>query len=67
MSQGSVLAGFCMLYILMQTFAVPGTLSLSLLAGALFGVLKGLLLVSGKHTARYHLLPIHCRRPSKRA
>ena len=27
----------CALYVLMQTFAIPGTISLSLLAGALFG------------------------------
>ncbi len=37
-----------MVYIFMQTFAVPGTLSLSLLSGALYGTLPGLLLVSGE-------------------
>lgn len=45
--QGSVIIGFCLMYIAMQTFAVPGTLSLSILSGALYGVPKGLLLVSG--------------------
>jgi uncharacterized membrane protein YdjX (TVP38/TMEM64 family) len=44
--QEFVMAGFCMLYILMMTFAIPGTLSLSLLAGALYGVRYGLLLVA---------------------
>ncbi|KAK9845737.1 hypothetical protein WJX81_000915 [Elliptochloris bilobata] len=43
---GVVLASFCGTYVFMQTFAVPGTLSLSLLAGALFGVTRGLLLVA---------------------
>ena len=41
--------GYCMIYVFMQTFAVPGTVSLSLLGGALYGSLYGLLLVSGKH------------------
>jgi hypothetical protein len=36
-----------MVYIFMQMFAIPGTVSLSLLSGALFGPLKGLLLVAG--------------------
>ena len=36
-----------MMYVCMQTFAVPGTLSLSLLSGALYGTIHGLLLVSG--------------------
>lgn len=35
----------------MQTFMIPGTLFLSLLAGALFGAIKGLLLVSFNATA----------------
>jgi uncharacterized membrane protein YdjX (TVP38/TMEM64 family) len=39
-------AALSMLYILMQTFAVPGTISLSLLAGALFGPYYGLALVA---------------------
>jgi len=46
-----VLAGFCIMYIVMQAFAVPGTLSLSLLAGALFGATRGLLLVAGAPAA----------------
>lgn len=53
-----------MMYVCMQTFAVPGTLSLSLLSGALYGPVHGLLLVSGKdlsfwslHTDAYLLCP----------
>ena len=46
--QVQVTAGYCMAYVFMQTFAVPGTLSLSLLGGALYGTVPGLLLVSGK-------------------
>ncbi|DBB15251.1 TPA: hypothetical protein ACH3X3_004251 [Trebouxia sp. C0006] len=42
-----VTIGYCMVYLCLQTFAVPGTLSLSLLSGALYGTLPGLLLVSG--------------------
>ena len=45
--QVQVTIGYCMAYVFMQTFAVPGTLSLSLLAGALYGTVSGLLLVSG--------------------
>ncbi|KAK9820346.1 hypothetical protein WJX72_009266 [[Myrmecia] bisecta] len=41
-----VLVGFCSFYILMQTFAIPGTISLSLLAGAIYGAKHGLALVS---------------------
>ncbi|PKA63747.1 putative membrane protein [Apostasia shenzhenica] len=37
--------GYCSIYILMQTFMIPGTIFMSLLAGALFGVGKGLVLV----------------------
>ena len=44
-----MLAGFCIAYIFMQAFAVPGTLSLSLLAGALFGATRGLVLVAGAY------------------
>ena len=44
-----MLAGFCIAYVFMQAFAVPGTLSLSLLAGALFGATRGLVLVAGVH------------------
>ena len=48
-----MLAGFCIMYIVMQAFAVPGTLSLSLLGGAMFGATRGLLLVAGAwHTVR---------------
>ena len=39
---------YCLAYACMQTFAIPGTLSLSLLAGALYGTIPGLLLVSGE-------------------
>lgn len=35
-----------MLYVIMQTFAIPGTISLSLLAGALYGSTKGFLLTA---------------------
>ena len=47
--QAALLAGYAMVYIFMQTFAMPGTVSLSLLSGALFGIVRGLLLVAGKH------------------
>ncbi|PPR86082.1 hypothetical protein GOBAR_AA34603 [Gossypium barbadense] len=40
-----VLVGYCAVYIFMQTFMIPGTVFMSLLAGALFGVLKGVALV----------------------
>lgn len=42
----AIVLGFCACYILMQTFALPGTLTLSLLGGALYGVTKGSMLVS---------------------
>lgn len=45
-SPGLVLCGFCCCYVLLQTCAVPGTLSLSLLAGALYGWCAGLVLVA---------------------
>eukprot|EP00878_Enallax_costatus_P024036 GHUV01025624.1.p1 GENE.GHUV01025624.1~~GHUV01025624.1.p1 ORF type:complete len:182 (+),score=54.92 GHUV01025624.1:507-1052(+) len=35
-----------MLYVIMQTFAIPGTISLSLLAGALYGSTKGFMLIA---------------------
>lgn len=38
-------------YVLMQMCAIPGTISLSLLAGALYGPVKGWLLVSATSTA----------------
>jgi len=40
-----------MVYLYMQTFAIPGTLSLSILAGAIYGSYKGLLLVTGEPMA----------------
>lgn len=40
-----------MVYLYMQTFAIPGTLSLSILAGAIYGCYKGLLLVTVVSTA----------------
>ncbi|KAG7015907.1 putative membrane protein, partial [Cucurbita argyrosperma subsp. argyrosperma] len=43
--------GYCSTYIFMQTFMIPGTVFLSLLAGALFGVVKGLVLVVFNATA----------------
>lgn len=46
-----VLVGYCMVYIFMQTFMIPGTIFMSLLAGALFGVIKGVALVVFAATA----------------
>ncbi|XP_077234968.1 putative membrane protein At4g09580 [Tasmannia lanceolata] len=46
-----VLVGYCALYIFMQTFMIPGTVFMSLLAGALFGVFKGVALVVFAATA----------------
>ncbi|CAH9109180.1 unnamed protein product [Cuscuta europaea] len=43
--------GYCSTYIFMQTFMIPGTIFMSLLAGALFGVLRGLFLVVFNATA----------------
>ncbi|GAB4861435.1 hypothetical protein Ancab_036637 [Ancistrocladus abbreviatus] len=43
--------GYCSIYIFMQTFMIPGTIFMSLLAGALFGVLRGLILVVFNATA----------------
>uniref|UniRef100_A0A2P2K666 VTT domain-containing protein n=1 Tax=Rhizophora mucronata TaxID=61149 RepID=A0A2P2K666_RHIMU len=43
--------GYCSTYIFMQTFMIPGTIFLSLLAGALFGVVRGLFLVVFNATA----------------
>ena len=43
-----------MVYVFMQTFAIPGTVSLSLLSGALFGIVRGLLLVAG-HPSDSHV------------
>lgn len=44
----ATLAAFSLLYILMQTLAIPGTLALSVLAGALYGHWIGWALVSGE-------------------
>uniref|UniRef100_A0A2P2JSC1 Uncharacterized protein MANES_17G014400 n=1 Tax=Rhizophora mucronata TaxID=61149 RepID=A0A2P2JSC1_RHIMU len=46
-----VLVGYCIVYIFMQTFMIPGTVFMSLLAGALFGVFKGVALVVFAATA----------------
>ncbi|KAF5725609.1 hypothetical protein HS088_TW23G00334 [Tripterygium wilfordii] len=43
--------GYCSTYIFMQTFMIPGTIFMSLLAGALFGVVRGLVLVVLNATA----------------
>ncbi|XP_011074934.1 uncharacterized membrane protein At4g09580 isoform X2 [Sesamum indicum] len=43
--------GYCSTYIFMQTFMIPGTIFMSLLAGALFGVARGLFLVVFNATA----------------
>ncbi|KAK1273598.1 hypothetical protein QJS04_geneDACA012151 [Acorus gramineus] len=46
-----VLVGYCIVYIFMQTFMIPGTIFMSLLAGALFGVVQGVALVVFAATA----------------
>lgn len=46
-----VLVGYCVVYIFMQTFMIPGTVFMSLLAGSLFGVVKGVALVVFTATA----------------
>lgn len=46
-----VLVGYCLVYIFMQTFMIPGTVFMSLLAGSLFGVFKGVALVVFTATA----------------
>lgn len=46
-----VLVGYCIVYISMQTFMIPGTVFMSLLAGALFGIFKGVALVVFTATA----------------
>lgn len=46
-----VLVGYCLVYVFMQTFMIPGTVFMSLLAGALFGVVKGMALVVSTATA----------------
>lgn len=49
--QAQFILGYCSTYIFMQTFMIPGTIFMSLLAGALFGVIKGLVLVVFNATA----------------
>lgn len=46
-----VLVGYCTVYIFMLTFMIPGTVFMSLLAGSLFGVLKGVAVVVFAATA----------------
>ncbi|KAJ9162738.1 hypothetical protein P3X46_022491 [Hevea brasiliensis] len=46
-----VLVGYCVVYIFMQTFMIPGTVFMSLLAGALFEVFKGVALMVFTATA----------------
>ncbi|XP_072983191.1 uncharacterized membrane protein At4g09580 [Typha latifolia] len=46
-----VLVGYCTVYIFMQTFMIPGTIFMSLLAGSLFGVFRGVALVVFAATA----------------
>ncbi|KAH7315720.1 hypothetical protein KP509_21G062400 [Ceratopteris richardii] len=46
-----VLTGYVAVYVFMQTFMIPGTIFFSLLAGALFGTIKGILLVVFSATA----------------
>ena len=50
-SPATVAVGYCGAYLLMQTFAIPGTIMLSLLAGGLYGVWRGCLLVAAVSTA----------------
>ncbi|KAL6909424.1 hypothetical protein ACP4OV_001705 [Aristida adscensionis] len=49
--QTNFILGYCSIYIFMQTFMIPGTIFMSLLAGALFGVIKGGILVVFTATA----------------
>eukprot|EP00877_Chromochloris_zofingiensis_P012554 jgi/Chrzof1/7552/Cz02g28050.t1 len=42
----TVAAALLMLYVIMQTFAIPGTISLSLLCGALYGSTRGFFLIA---------------------
>ncbi|KAK1262266.1 hypothetical protein QJS04_geneDACA008849 [Acorus gramineus] len=46
-----VLVGYCIVYIFMQTFMIPGTIFMSLLAGSLVGVFKGVTMVVFAATA----------------
>eukprot|EP00262_Sarcandra_glabra_P012674 TRINITY_DN3318_c0_g2_i1.p1 TRINITY_DN3318_c0_g2~~TRINITY_DN3318_c0_g2_i1.p1 ORF type:complete len:280 (+),score=37.50 TRINITY_DN3318_c0_g2_i1:214-1053(+) len=49
--QARFILGYCATYIFMQTFMIPGTIFMSLLAGALYGVIRGLILVVFTATA----------------
>lgn len=49
--QAQFMLGYCSTYIFMQTFMIPGTIFMSLLAGALFGVVRGFFLVVFTATA----------------
>lgn len=49
--QARFILGYCSTYIFMQTFMIPGTIFMSLLAGALFGVVRGFVLVVLNATA----------------
>ncbi|KAG8097897.1 hypothetical protein GUJ93_ZPchr0013g37208 [Zizania palustris] len=49
--QANFILGYCSIYIFMQTLMIPGTIFMSLLAGALFGVVKGGILVVFTATA----------------
>lgn len=44
--QVTVAVGILLLYVIMQTFAIPGTFSLSLLSGALYGSTRGFILIA---------------------
>lgn len=44
--QTRVAVALLMLYVIMQSFAMPGTAGLSLLAGALYGSIKGFALIA---------------------
>ena len=44
---GEVLSLFCATYVFMMAFAIPGSIALSVLAGALFGFVRGMALVVG--------------------
>lgn len=57
-----VALGICLVYVMMQTFAVPGTLSLSILSGAVLGLGPGLTLVTGKRKIQINLST--CLRPT---
>eukprot|EP01116_Phalansterium_solitarium_P005258 TRINITY_DN16749_c0_g1_i1.p1 TRINITY_DN16749_c0_g1~~TRINITY_DN16749_c0_g1_i1.p1 ORF type:complete len:296 (-),score=92.68 TRINITY_DN16749_c0_g1_i1:132-1019(-) len=45
-----VLVTFCLVYLFLQTFSIPGSIFLSFLAGALFGLPVGVLLVTSVAT-----------------